>query len=216
MRRPYTGDYPITRPYGVVDPAYVNYPNSAHPGTDYGTPFRTPLVAAQGGLANTIVRGNTTIGKGNEVRIINGNVEVRYAHMDEIIISNNSTVVEGQVIGYVGWTGYVLPKSIEGSHLHFELLLNGQYTDFEKYFTNEGVIKMATREEVIELHNIAFIKEDKDCPQGTIDYWTKKPIGEFINFVRRSKEHEAVREQYAAGAGLKPPTELKKGIYEVK
>lgn len=138
MRRPYNGTYSITRPYGVYDPAYSNYPGSVHPGTDYGTPENTPLVAAISGTVTTYARGNQATGRGNEVVITNGSTQVKYCHLNRIDVANGSQVTEGQQVGLCGWTGYVLPKSPAGSHLHFETLVNGVYKNPETMYTNNS------------------------------------------------------------------------------
>lgn len=129
---PFKTPYPVTRKFGIVDPAYANYPNSAHPGVDYGAPENTPTIAVMSGIVKVYARGNTATGRGNEVRIIGQGIEVRYCHLNEIHVTDGQTIQAGQVIGLVGWTGYVLPKSPKGSHLHFEVLINGVYVDPEK------------------------------------------------------------------------------------
>lgn len=141
MRRPYNGSYSITRPFGVYDAAYSNYPGSRHPGCDYGLPYRTPLIAAISGTAQVIDRGTAKTGRGREVVIINGSTQVKYCHMDSFAISNGQ-VTEGQVVGYSGFTGYVMDSAgnigtIGGTHLHFETLINGVYQNPENQY-NQG------------------------------------------------------------------------------
>ena len=147
MRYPFIGEFPVTRPFGIIDPVYANYPNSAHSGTDYGVSYRWPYIATMDGIATVYARGNTTIGRGNEVCIKNDNLEVRYCHLDTIYVTEGQRIQEGQQIGTCGWTGYVLPKSPEGAHLHFELLINGVYTDFEQYM-KEGQVELLTSSDV--------------------------------------------------------------------
>ena len=147
MRRPYNGTYPVTRHFGVYDAAYAAYPNSRHPGTDYGTPYRTPLVASQSGVVQVIDRGTAKTGRGREVVITNGNTQVKYCHMDSFDVSNGQNVTEGQLIGYVGFTGYVMDwqgniGTVGGSHLHFEVLVNGIYVNPEtQYNQGEDMVK---------------------------------------------------------------------------
>ena len=51
-----------------------------------------------------------------------------YGHMKRIIVSEGQYVEQGEVIGYVGSTGYST-----GPHLHFEVRKNGAYDDPENY-----------------------------------------------------------------------------------
>lgn len=143
MRRPYNGTYSITRPFGVYDAAYANYPGSRHPGCDYGLPYRTPLIAAISGTAQVIDRGTAKTGRGREVVITNGSTQVKYCHMDSFSISNGQQVSEGQVVGHSGFTGYVMDSAgnigtIGGTHLHFETLINGVYQNPENQYNQGG------------------------------------------------------------------------------
>lgn len=143
--KPFIGNYQVTRPYGVYDPAYSNYPGSKHPGTDFGVPANTQLVAVTDAVVvATFDRDpNLKTGRGKEVRIAVGNQEFRYCHMNRIDVSPGQVLEAGQGIGLSGFTGYVLDAAGNvgtpaGAHLHFEMLINGAYVDYEQ---NKGKIE---------------------------------------------------------------------------
>lgn len=67
---------------------------------------------------------------GHHVWINHGdNVATLYAHMSRIVVKEGQYVKQGQVIGYVGSTG-----NSTGPHLHFGLLIDGQFVNPIHYF----------------------------------------------------------------------------------
>lgn len=86
-------------------------------GVDIGAPAGSPIVAAASGEVIVSRGAGWNGGYGNYVVIRHGNgTQTLYAHNSQNIVYTGDTVVQGQVIGYVGSTG----KST-GSHLHFEV-----------------------------------------------------------------------------------------------
>lgn len=69
-------------------------------------------------------------GYGNYVMIDHGNGKISiYGHLSGVTVSNGQTVKAGQLIGYVGSTGYST-----GPHLHFEMKYNGvRYDPLTEY-----------------------------------------------------------------------------------
>lgn len=95
---------------------------NGHYGLDIGAPYGTPIVAAESG---TVLNATYHDSWGNNVLIYhNGTYSTRYAHMSSMAVSVGDTVTKGQVIGYVGSTGYSF-----GNHLHFEVYQNGTRVD---------------------------------------------------------------------------------------
>jgi len=110
---PVTG--PITSPFG---PRWGGF----HPGIDIGVPTGTPIHAA---AAGTVIYCGWETGYGNLVVIDHHNgIATAYAHQSKIAVSCNADVAQGQVIGYVGCTGFCT-----GPHLHFEVRVNGTPVD---------------------------------------------------------------------------------------
>ncbi len=59
---------------------------------------------------------------GRYVRIIHPNgVVTFYGHLSSIVVSAGQNVNQGQVIGYIGHSGYTIPAGPAGCHLHFDV-----------------------------------------------------------------------------------------------
>ena len=91
-----------------------------HRGIDYAAPTGTPVLAAGDGRIKTASR---TQPNGKYVIIQHGQqFMTKYLHLSKFGrgIKSGKMVKQGQVIGYVGQTGYAT-----GPHLHYEFLVNG-------------------------------------------------------------------------------------------
>ncbi len=96
-----------------------------HKGVDITKPgcHGEPILASAGG--EVITAGNTGNGYGYHVVIDHGNsISTLYGHCSSLNVKVGDMVSQGDVIGYIGNTGYSY-----GSHLHFEFRKNGQHTD---------------------------------------------------------------------------------------
>ncbi|MFT4189356.1 MAG: peptidoglycan DD-metalloendopeptidase family protein [Aeromicrobium sp.] len=115
----------ITSPYGMRwHPVTGVY--KLHDGTDFGVGCGTPIKAAASG---TVIDQYYNGGYGNRVIVNHGvmrgvNVVTTYNHLSRFAVSKGASVSRGQVIGYVGSTGYST-----GCHLHFMVLTNGSTTN---------------------------------------------------------------------------------------
>jgi murein DD-endopeptidase MepM/ murein hydrolase activator NlpD len=108
---------PITTAFGVPGPDWVG---GYHMGLDIGAPEGAPILAAAAGVVE-VASMDTQHGYGNFVLIRHSpHYETAYAHMLYIQAKVGETVKQGQVIGYVGATGFVT-----GPHLHFEVRRDG-------------------------------------------------------------------------------------------
>jgi murein DD-endopeptidase MepM/ murein hydrolase activator NlpD len=93
-----------------------------HPGIDLGAAYGSAIHAAGSG---TVVWCGWMSGYGNLVMIDHHNgLATAYGHQSRIAVGCNQEVSQGEVIGYVGSTGYST-----GPHLHFEVRLNGNPVD---------------------------------------------------------------------------------------
>jgi murein DD-endopeptidase MepM/ murein hydrolase activator NlpD len=90
-----------------------------HTGIDLAAPIGTPIYAARAGQVDTA--GWSRYGYGLHVIINHGGAqETLYAHMSRIVVRPGQWVDRGDLIGYVGSTGWST-----GPHLHFEVRVGG-------------------------------------------------------------------------------------------
>jgi len=88
-----------------------------------------PILAAAGGIVQKVGYHNIA---GKYIRVLHPNgVVTFYGHLSEIIVSSGQKVSQGQIIGYMGHTGYTIPAGPRGCHLHFEVI--GAKNPFASY-----------------------------------------------------------------------------------
>jgi len=93
-----------------------------HPGLDIAVDIGTPVYAAAMG---TVEMAGWNGGYGQYVKIRHGNgYGSAYGHMSGIAVRTGQQVRKGEIIGFVGSTGYST-----GPHLHFEVFVDGENID---------------------------------------------------------------------------------------
>jgi len=120
---PLSGDHTtITCKYGYRTHPVTGKKNSLHTGTDIRAASGTKIYASNGGKVVTSVYNSAY---GNYVIIDHGGGYMTlYAHMKSLGVAEGTVVNRGDVIGYVGSTGYST-----GPHLHFEIIKDGKTYD---------------------------------------------------------------------------------------
>ena len=112
---------PITSPFGYRIHPILGY-RKLHTGIDFGVGYGTPIQAADSG---TVIYATWMSGYGNVIIIDHGRgISTLYAHQSSLAVGNGARVSRGQVVGYVGSTGFST-----GPHLHFEVRINGNPVD---------------------------------------------------------------------------------------
>lgn len=97
-----------------------------HKGLDIAASGGTPIKAVADG---TVIRAGWSSGYGNLVVIDHGNgVTTYYGHCSRLYVSKGTSVKAGDNIAAVGSTG-----NSTGNHLHFEIRLNGEQVNPQKY-----------------------------------------------------------------------------------
>lgn len=118
--RPVTGT--ITSRYGENS----RIRSSAHTGLDIATSTGTPIKVVSAGTVTFAGNGRSY---GNLVKVSHGNgVETWYAHASKIYVKAGQQVNAEDVIAAVGSTG-----NSTGPHLHFEIRINGNVVNPQKY-----------------------------------------------------------------------------------
>ncbi|MGI6028812.1 MAG: murein hydrolase activator EnvC family protein [Candidatus Heteroscillospira sp.] len=117
----------ITSPFGWrIHPIFNT--EKYHSGVDVGAANGSPIYAADSG---TVQIATYSSSYGNYVVINHGNgYTTLYAHQSSMAVSAGQTVTKGQVIGYVGSTGWST-----GPHLHFEITSGGARIDPQSLFS---------------------------------------------------------------------------------
>jgi murein DD-endopeptidase MepM/ murein hydrolase activator NlpD len=122
VRKP-VSDGIITSPFGDRNHPLLHR-TETHTGVDWGAPYGSAIFASGNGV---IESKGWEGGYGNYVRIRHANgYETAYGHLSAFArnIEEGKRVRQGQVIGYVGSTGLST-----GSHVHYEILINGRFVD---------------------------------------------------------------------------------------
>ena len=97
-------------------------PENGHSGIDFAAEEGAEVYAVAGGI---VTAADYDVEKGNYVVLDHGGgLETEYQHMKSLLVSAGQSVVQGQVLGYVGSTG-----NSTGPHLHFEARQDGAPAD---------------------------------------------------------------------------------------
>lgn len=115
---PLDGGY-ISSDFGSRSNPFDGYSSDYHPGIDIAANYGTPIYASAAGY---VQRAGWYGGYGKYIKISHDyGYATAYGHLSSIEISAGDYVSKGQLIGYVGSTGYST-----GPHLHFEVLHYGK------------------------------------------------------------------------------------------
>ncbi len=107
--------------------------SSGHKGTDITARYGTPIIAADSGVVAKAGWNAAGSGYGYSIVISHGPGNTTlYAHCSSLAVSAGQSVSKGQVIGYVGSTGWST-----GNHLHFEIYKGGVRVSARNYFPNK-------------------------------------------------------------------------------
>jgi len=137
LLRPISGV--ITQTYGCIVTSFArrSYPacnegkvnGGFHNGLDLDGNTGDPIIAARGGVVSgTGNLGRYSYGKWIAIKHDDG-LTTLYGHLSAQMVSAGQSVTSGQVIGYVGSTGYST-----GSHLHFTVFATNTFQIQQKWY----------------------------------------------------------------------------------
>ncbi len=137
LREPLFGDVRETSPFGYRPDPFLGRP-ALHPGIDLVQSYGAEIHAT---AAGKVVHAGWMGGYGNMVEVDHGNgIATRYGHMSELLVSEGDSVKIGDALGRVGSTG-----RSTGPHLHYEVRIDGEPVDPERYLEVAAVVTPATQ-----------------------------------------------------------------------
>lgn len=112
----------VTSDYGAREEVFKNV--GYHTGVDIANTLNTPVASATDG--KVVLAESMHKYYGNNIEIEKDGVIFKYAHLNQINVKEGDIVSQGDIIGLMGSTG-----ASTGSHLHFEIKINGRTVDPE-------------------------------------------------------------------------------------
>jgi murein DD-endopeptidase MepM/ murein hydrolase activator NlpD len=157
-----SGGARISSPFGIRRYYGRSSGGGFHNGIDFEGKTGMPIYAAADG---TINHQGWYFNYGRTVKISHAdNFESLYAHMSRFAdgMGPGSRVRKGDLIGYVGSTG-----RSTGPHLHFSVIVNGQFVDPQPYISGKGINSVLGGESLVayrqwqqEIRKAAGAKDD--------------------------------------------------------
>jgi murein DD-endopeptidase MepM/ murein hydrolase activator NlpD len=129
--------YEIGSRFGVrSDP--INGHAAFHTGLDFRAPYMSPVYATAAGV---VTYSGYRDDYGKVVEIDHGNgIATRYAHLHRQTVSVGQRVAAHSQIGFLGSTGRAT-----GPHVHYEVLVNGEPQDPEKFLGLARLVSVVQR-----------------------------------------------------------------------
>lgn len=126
-----------------------------HRGTDFAARVGTPILATANGV---VVKASYSKGNGNYITIKHNNTfSTQYLHMKRRKVKVGEFVTQGQVIGWVGMTGYT-----SGPHVCYRFWKNGRQVDPFKQKLPEAK-PISDKLKITYLNAIEDLKTQLDC-----------------------------------------------------
>ncbi|GAS82007.1 peptidase [Paenibacillus amylolyticus] len=140
-----------------TDPRSTRYVGRGgkHKGIDLDLAMNDPVYAVWSG---TVTVASTLRGYGRVVYVSHGNGwETRYAHLNKISVSVGDKVKAGGLVGLGGNSGTSRSNGGDGSHLHFEVRLNGKALNPEQFLRGKKTIQTASKADPRNIQDSVFM-----------------------------------------------------------
>lgn len=175
-----SGGARISSPFGTRRYYGRSSGGGFHNGIDFEGKTGMPIYAAADG---TINHQGWYFNYGRTVKISHADsFETLYAHMSRFAdgMGPGSRVRKGDLIGYIGSTG-----RSTGPHLHFSVIVNGQFVDPQPYISGKGFNSVLANESLVayrqwqqEIRKAAGAKDDGNGFRGLqgAEPWSHNPF----------------------------------------
>lgn len=153
--------------------------STAHPALDMAfngggsASYGKPLYAPEAGRVTYVgQKGSGVTDAGIVVQISTLNRVHRICHMipGSPTVSVGQMVSEGQHIGSMGWSGYVIPANFEGTHVHWVMEIDGARVDPRKYITTQSNVNGGSAVDTIKSMYLRLLGREAD--QAGINHYT--------------------------------------------
>ncbi|GEP57401.1 M23 family metallopeptidase [Reyranella soli] len=175
-----SGGARISSPFGTRRYYGRSSGGGFHNGIDFEGKTGMPIYAAADGMIN---HQGFYFNYGRTVKISHAdNFETLYAHMSRFAdgMGPGSRVKKGDLIGYIGSTG-----RSTGPHLHFSVIVNGQFVDPQPYISGKGFNSVLANENLVayrqwqqDIRKAAGAKDDNNRFRGLqgAEPWSHNPF----------------------------------------
>lgn len=119
LKQPVKSPAVITNAFGDTHIDYSRFGLKGHNGVDYAGNLGDPVLAAADGRVEKIAYDPN--GYGNYIVLRHEGATTLYAHLKRDMVRIGDRVRAGDQIGEMGYSGNVVPRGPEGTHLHFGL-----------------------------------------------------------------------------------------------
>jgi murein DD-endopeptidase MepM/ murein hydrolase activator NlpD len=121
--------FPVRAPIKILDDFEAHIARgSVNPGLDFPKAVGAPIMACQAGTVT--IANSVGAGAGGKMVVLDhgAGFTSEYLHMSKLNVSNGTKVAAGDVIGFVGGSGFGQPDHY-GAHLHLAIKQRGKNVD---------------------------------------------------------------------------------------
>lgn len=192
--------------------------DNPHKGVDFAPIPDAYIYAPEDGVVTLILNDPSM---GDSIHLYAENRHHALCHTSQHFVKSGQLVKQGDRIGVMGYTGYVIPPGPAGTHLHWALAIDNVLVDPLKYVTEND---MPTEEEVDIQFQAVF---NRRATADEVAYWKVRTWDEFVNWslknslpqrTKAANFDQVYNEKVEAEtklAAMEQPAQLKKGFYEV-